>query len=127
MAKKEFTYRGKTIADLKKMSVNDFLELLPSRQRRSMKRGMNDIQKKVLQKIKANKKTIRTHARDMVILPEMIGFTVNVYDGKQFVPVILRDEMLGHVLGEFVQTRKKVEHSAPGIGATKSSANLSVK
>ena len=63
----------------------------------------------------------------MIILPEMIGKTIKVHSGKEFVPVIIIEEMIGHCLGEFVLTRRRVEHSAPGIGATRSSAALSVK
>jgi len=63
----------------------------------------------------------------MIVLPEMLGKLIRVYNGKEYVPVAIEPEMLGHRLGEFTQTRKKVTHSAPGIGATKSSASLSVR
>ena len=127
MAKKEFTYRGKSLEELKNLSMNEIGLLLPARQRRSLKRGLTDQQKVLLKKIKNNKSNIETHCRDMIILPEMIGKTIRVHSGKEFVPVILINEMLGHCLGEFALTRKRVAHSAPGIGATKSSAALSVK
>ncbi len=127
MAKKEFTYKGKTIAELQAMSLDEFMKIVPSRIRRSMKRGFTEEEKKLLMKVKKNKKNIETHCRDMVILPEMVGQTIKVHSGKEFFPVIIQAEMLGHVLGEFVMTRKKVEHSAPGIGATKSSSSLSLK
>lgn len=127
MAKKEFTFKGKTAEELKKMSLNELAQLLPSRQRRKIRRGFTDQHKILLKKIKANKKNIKTHCRDMIILPEMIGFTVKVYQGREFIPVIIEQDMVGHYLGEFVLTRKKVAHSAPGIGATRSSASLSVK
>ena len=127
MAKKEFTYRGKSLEELKNLSMNEIGLLLPARQRRSLKRGLTDQQKVLLKKIKNNKNGIETHCRDMIILPEMIGKTIRVHNGKEFVPVILIDEMQGHCLGEFALTRKMVAHSAPGIGATRSSAALSVK
>jgi len=127
MAKKEFTYRGKSLEELKNLSMNEIAVVLPARQRRSLKRGLTDQQKVLLKKIKNNKSNIETHCRDMIILPEMIGKTIRVHSGKEFVPVILIDEMLGHYLGEFALTRKRVAHSAPGIGATRSSAALSVK
>jgi len=127
MAKKEVTYRGKTLEELKNLSLNEFIVLLPARQRRSLKRGLTDQQKILLKRIKANKKNIETHCKDMIILPEMIGLTIRIHNGKEFIPVMIGDEMIGHYLGEFVITRKKVEHSAPGIGATKSSSALSVK
>lgn len=127
MAKKEFTYKGKTLEELKNISLNDFMILLPSRQRRSLKRGFTDQQKILLKHIREKHGNIRTHCRNMIILPEMSGLTINVYNGKEFIPVTIQNEMIGHYLSEFTITRKRVEHSAPGIGATKSSAALSVK
>lgn len=127
MAKKEFTFKGKAVEELKKMSLNELAQLLTSRQRRTIKRGFTEQQKILLKKIRANKKNLKTHCRDMIILPEMIGTTIKVYQGKEFVPVMIEQDMIGHCLGEFVLTRKKVAHSAPGIGATRSSASLSVK
>lgn len=127
MAKKEFTYRGKTIEELQALSLNDFIKLLPSRQRRSLNRGITDQHKKVLQKVKKKDSNIRTHCRDMVILPEMVGSLIKVYNGKEFIPVGIAPQMLGHYLGEFTLTRKGVKHSAPGIGATRSSASVSVR
>jgi len=127
MAKKEFTYRGKTLVELQRLSLKEMMELLPSRQRRTLKHGFSERQKKVLEKVKQKKRTIRTHARDMVILPEMVGSTISVHNGKEWVPVMIMPEMIGHFLGEFAQTRKKVMHSAPGVGATRSSASQSVR
>jgi small subunit ribosomal protein S19 len=127
MAKKEFIYRGKKLEELKALSLNEFIELIPSRPRRALKRGFTDQQKLLLKRIRANKGNIETHCKDMIILPEMVGITIKIHNGKEFVPVIIQEEMMGHYLGEFVLTRKRVEHSAPGIGATKSSSALSVK
>lgn len=127
MAKKEFTYKGKAIEELKKMSLVELAQLFPSRQKRSLKRGLTDHQKILLNKIRQNQKNIETHCRDMVVLPEMIGSTIKVHRGKEFIPLTIEVDMIGHYLGEFVLTRKRVQHSAPGIGATRSSASLSVK
>ncbi len=127
MAKKEFTYRGMAITDLQKMGLMEFAQMLPSRARRSLKRGMPEVQKRLMEKIEQNKKKLRTHAREMVILPQMVGKQIMVYTGKEFVPVDVQPEMLGHKLGEFAITKKRVAHSAPGIGATRSSASLSVR
>ena len=129
---KEILYKGKNIEDLKNLSLESFITLVNSRQRRSLKRGFTPAQKKLLDKIKkvklgSFKKQIKTHCRDMVIVPDMLGLTILVYQGKEFFPVSISEEMLGHYLGEFAQTRVKVKHSAPGIGATKSSASVSVK
>ena len=133
---KEFRYRGYTIEELLQMPMDKFIELLPARQRRSLKRGLTEEQRKLLQKIRKAKKLmaegkrppkIKTHCRDMIILPEMVGVTVHVYNGKEFVPVHIRPEMIGHYLGEFSITCKKVEHGEPGLKATRSSMFLPLK
>lgn len=132
MAQKEFTFKGKRLDELKELSIQDFAKLLTARKRRSITRGFTNQQKILLKKIeKANagqrKKPIKTHCRDMVIIPKMVGLLILVHQGKEFTQVQITEEMLGHVLGEFTQTRKKITHSAPGIGATRSSAAASVK
>ena len=127
MAKKEFTFKGKTTEELQKMSMNELTQLLTARQRRKLKRGFTEQQEILLRKLRANEKNIETHCRDLIILPEMIGKTIKVHYGKEFMPVTIESDMVGHYLGEFALTRKKVAHSAPGIGATRSSASLSVK
>ena len=129
---KEFNYYGKKIEELQKMDTKDFIKLLPSRQRRSLKRGFNDSQKRLLAKIQKfkdgkTKKPVKTHCRDMIILPGMVGLTIYIHQGKKFLPVVIQDEMVGHYLGEFALTRGAVQHSAPGIGATRSSSAASVK
>lgn len=129
---KVFTYRGKTVEELQKMDLKEFAKLVPARQRRTLTKGFTDYQKKLLKKVKAAKegkysKTIRTHCRGIVIIPEMIGLKILVHNGKEFMPVVIAEDMLGHYLGEMVLTRQRVEHSAPGVGATKSSAAFSVK
>jgi small subunit ribosomal protein S19 len=127
MAKKEFTYRGKTLNELKSLTLNEIAEFMPARARRSLKRGLTDEEKSILKKIKSGDTNLKTHRRDMIILPEMVGFMIRIHNGKEFVAVTIEPEMIGHYLGEFALTRKGVTHSAPGIGATKSSANISVK
>lgn len=127
MAKKEFTYKGKTIEELSKLSLNELAFLFPARQRRTLRRGFTEQQKILLKKIRSNKKNIETHCRDLIILPEMVGRTIKVHQGKELVLINMEPDMVGHCLGEFALTRRKVQHSAPGIGATRSSASLSVK
>jgi len=127
MAKKEFEYKGKTLEELKKLSMAALGELLPARQKRTLKRGFTDQQKILLKLIRSNKPNLKTHCRDLIILPEMVGITIKVFNGKTFMPVSIQEDMIGHYLGEFVLTRKSVQHSAPGIGATRSSASVSVK
>jgi len=127
MAKKEFSYRGKSLDDLRKLSIGEFAKLLPARQRRTLNRGMTEAQKTFLENLRKSQGEVKTHCRDMVIVPEMVGRIVGIYNGKEFFKVTIMEEMIGHCLGELSLTRKRIEHSAPGIGATKSSASLSVK
>lgn len=125
----KFTYRGKTLEELQKMDLIEFRKLLPARERRSLKRGFTEEQKKLLKKMKklGKDKIIRTHARDMIILPEMVGYKFGVHNGKEFVVVEIKPEMIGHRLGEFALTRKRPKHSAPGFGATRSSSHVPLK
>ncbi|MBU2639543.1 MAG: 30S ribosomal protein S19 [Nanoarchaeota archaeon] len=123
----EFKFYGKTVEEVKKLDIKEFMKLIPARQRRSLKRGLNEEKKKFLEKLKKSSKPVKTHLRDMIIVPEMIGKRILVHSGKGFVDVNVNEEMLGRYLGEFVMTRQKVAHSAPGIGATKSSAAVSVR
>jgi small subunit ribosomal protein S19 len=124
--KGEFTYRGKTVSELQELSLEEFAELLPSRERRSVKRGFTEGQKKVLHEFKEGK-NVRTHHRDLIILPEMIGQTIEIHNGKQFVSVELQPEMVGHRFGEFAPTRSKVSHGSAGVGATRSSKFVPLK
>jgi small subunit ribosomal protein S19 len=124
---KIFLFRGKKAEELKKLSLTEFAELLTSRERRSLKRGFTPAQKKLLEALKKDKRDYKTHCRDMVIIPDMLGKSIRVHNGKEFVMIKIIEDMLGHRLGEFAVTRKKVAHSSPGIGATRSSASLSVR
>ncbi|MFH1212363.1 MAG: 30S ribosomal protein S19 [Candidatus Woesearchaeota archaeon] len=125
MVKKIFHFHGKTIEELKELSLEEFAELIPSRQRRSIKRN-SEIHKKILKKVK-EKNEAKTHLRDAIVVPGMVGKTIKIHNGKEFVPVIIQEDMLGCFLGELAMTRRKVNHSAPGIGATKSSSSMSMK
>lgn len=127
MVQKQFTYRGKTVDELKKMTIEDFSKLVPARQRRNLKRGFTEAQKKLLLKIKKSlsgrtKKPVKTHCRDMIVIPEMIDMTIHVYKGKEFGQILIMPDMVGCYLGELTMTRNKVTHSAPGLGATRGSA-----
>jgi len=126
---KKKLYKGKTLEELRKMDVREFAQLLPSRERRSVMRNFNVIEnfiKKCKKDIEKNKMP-KTHMRELVIVPALVGMTIGVHNGKEFVPVKIVREMLGHRLGEFSLTRKAVKHGAAGVGATRSSAALSVK
>jgi len=133
---KEFHYRGLTQTDLSVMSMDEFIRLLPSRQRRSLQRGLSPEQRKLLEAIRKTKETlekgqkttpIKTHARDMIILPEMVGVTLLVHSGKEFTSIEIKPEMIGHYLGEFAITNKPVKHGTPGIGASRSSMYVPLK
>lgn len=124
---KIFKYKGKTIEELQKMSLEGFARLLPSRQRRTLLRGFNDKQKKFLEKLRKSEKPVRTHLREMIIIPEMIFKKVLIYNGKEWLLIDIKPEMIGHRLGEFAPTRKRVLHSSPGVGATRSSKFLPLK
>ena len=126
MAKKEFTYRGKSLEELQQLSVEDFATLVPSRERRRLKRGLMPEQQKLLANLKQENE-VDTQCREMIVLPQMVGKMIRVHNGKEFIPVQIMPEMIAHRLGEFSPTRKKITHSAPGIGATRSSASVSVK
>jgi small subunit ribosomal protein S19 len=129
----EFTYRGHTLEELQDMSVEEVAELLPARKRRSIERGLSVQKEKLLEE--AREKTeeetandpIRTHLRDMPVLPEFVGLTFAVHHGEGFDRVKVEPEMIGHYLGEFQLTRKKVEHGQAGIGATRSSKFVPLK
>ena len=129
----EFTFRGHTLEELQEMEVDEVAELLPARQRRTIRRGLSAGQEKLLDAAReadvedtANN-PIRTHLRSMPILPEMVGITFAVHNGQSFERVKVQPEMLGHYLGEFQLTRNSVEHGQAGIGATRSSKFVPLK
>lgn len=129
---KEFRYRGFTVEQLNSMSTEAILQLLPSRARRSLNRGISDDKRKLLEDVRSQKDgklsgQIKTHARDMIILPVMVGATIGVYTGKEFLSVQVKPEMIGHYLGEYAITNKKVVHGTPGIGASRSSLYVPLK
>ena len=125
--KEEFTYRGHSIADLKKMDLNQLAALLPSRQRRKIKRGFTEEEQKIIDAVKAGEMKIKTHVREMILLPEMIGVTFEIHTGKEWKPVEVMPEMVGHYVGEFALTRKPVNHGSAGIGATRGSKYVPLK
>ena len=125
--KKEFTYRGYTMEELLKMPLADIIELLPARARRTYIRGLNPEQQTFVDKIKESHGPVRTHRREIPILPEFVGKTAMVYNGKEFAQVEIKPEMIGHALGEFAMTRRSVTHSGLGVGATRSSKFMPLK
>ncbi len=129
---KEFLFRGLSKEELDNTSLEKLFQLFNSRQRRSLTRGITDGKRKLIEEMKSAKagklKTpIKTHLRDLIVLPYMVGVTVHVYSGKEFVPLSIRTEMVGHYLGEYVITNKRVNHGAPGVGASRSSLYVPLK
>lgn len=129
---KEFDYRGIPLDQLQNMSLEKLFELFPARARRSLTRGITDGKRKLIEEIKLDKagkskNPIKTHIRDLIVLPYMVGVTVNVFSGKEFVPVAIVPQMIGHFLGEYVRTNKRVVHGAPGVGASRSSLYVPLK
>lgn len=149
-----FRYRGRTLEELLNIPMDELIKLLPARARRSLLRmsdpeirkrmyeyGMLRSEKDEPERLKLLKKVlkakemlakgknvvIKTHVRDMVILPVMVGLTIAVYNGKEYVPVKITPEMIGHYLGEFAPTTKKVEHGEPGLKATRSTLFVAMK
>jgi small subunit ribosomal protein S19 len=132
---KEFSYRGYSLSSLIGMSMDEFINLLPSRQRRSLQRGLTPEQRILLEKLREAKEAqkqgkevnLKTHVRDLIILPEMVGIKIQIHNGKEFVNVEMKPEMIGHYLGEFAITNKPVRHGTPGIGASRSSMYVPLK
>ncbi len=126
--KREFTYRGYTLEELQAMGMEEVLELMPARVRRTYARGLSPEHRIVVDKLREeNGVVVRTHRRDVPILPHFVGREVAVHNGREFVRFEIRPEMIGHYLGEFALTRKAVRHSGPGVGATRSSKFLPLK
>ncbi len=125
--KKEFTYRGYTLEQLQAMPVEEVIGLMTARVRRSYRRGFNPEEQAFIDRVRKTKGVVRTHRREMVILPEFVGRTIAVYNGKEFKEFEIMPEMIGHYLGEFALTRGSVKHSGPGVGATRSSKFMPLK
>lgn len=120
---KDVFYRGKNLEELKKLDVRESAKYLPSRSRRSVLRHFDVIERfvKLCEEKVSSKKKIKTHLRDMIIVPQLIGMNISIHNGKSFNDVLITPKMLGHRLGEFSFTRVKVVHGEAGIGATKGS------
>ena len=129
---KKFEYQGVPLEELESMPMDKLFKLFPARARRSLTRGITDGKRKLIEEIKLAKagklkNPIKTHIRDLIILPYMVGVQINVYSGKEFVPVTIAPEMISHYIGEYVITNKRVNHGAPGVGASRSSLYVPLK
>jgi len=127
--KKEFSFYGLSVEEVQKLTIDEVMPLLSSRMRRTLKRGLTVKQDKLLNDIEKAQPgdQIRTHCRDMIILPSFVGHTINIHNGKEFQRVDIQPHMIGHYLGEFALTRGKVKHTGPGVGATRSSKFMPLK
>jgi len=129
----EFSYRGHTLEELQDMELEEVAELLPARQRRSIQRGLSAEKEQLIETAseageeETANDPIRTHLRDMPVLPEFVDLTFAVHNGQSFERVRVEPEMIGHYLGEFQLTRTDVEHGQAGIGATRSSKFVPLK
>lgn len=129
-SKKEFTYRGLTLPELQALPLEEQIEKLPARARRTLlDRGLTAEQHKLLGRFSTVKPgtPIKTHRRDMIILPLMVGHTISVYQGKEYRNVEVQPEMIGHYFGEFAITRNFRVHGGVGVGATRGSKHLPLK
>lgn len=127
---REFRYRGHSLEELQAMPLDNLLSILPARQRRSLTRGITDEKRKLIEEIKNAKDAknpIKTHLRDFIILPYMVGLTIHIHNGKDFMPVEIKPSMIGHYLGEYAMTNKRVVHGAPGVGSSRSSLYVPLK
>ena len=129
LIKKENTFRGKTLEELKKLDVREFAKLLASQQKRYVLRQFHEIDKFVNRSRNklAKKRPIKTHDRALIVVPELVGMRIQIYNGRAFMPVDLKLEMLGHKFGEFAPTRVRAKHGKGGVGATKGSKSKSKK
>jgi small subunit ribosomal protein S19 len=126
--KREFTYRGYSLEELQAMSLSELLPLLPARARRSYNRGLNKEQQSFMDRLRSEKKDVlKTHRREIIVLPEFVGKKIAVYNGKEYKVIEIIPEMIGHYLGEFALTRTFQKHSGPGVGATRSSKYMPLK
>ncbi len=133
---REFKYKGYSGDQIKRLSIETLMPLLNSRQRRSLDMRlstyMTDEKRKFREELKLSREgkltsPLKTHLRDMIILPDMIGLSVLVHNGKEFIPFTIRPEMVGHYLGEYSITNKRVQHGSPGVGSSRSSLYVPLK
>eukprot|EP00771_Trimastix_marina_P000076 gnl/Trimastix_PCT/108.p1 GENE.gnl/Trimastix_PCT/108~~gnl/Trimastix_PCT/108.p1 ORF type:complete len:144 (+),score=60.24 gnl/Trimastix_PCT/108:44-475(+) len=133
---KKFSYRGIDLSQLLDFDTERLMQLFPARPRRRFERGLKTKPMTLIKKLRKSKRecqvgekpaVVKTHLRNMIIVPEMIGAVVGVYNGKTFNTVEIKPEMIGHYLAEFSISYKPVRHGRPGIGATHSSRFIPLK
>jgi small subunit ribosomal protein S19 len=127
--KREFQLRGYSLDQLKGLTLEELAQILHARARRTIRRGFNAEQQRFLDRLQSTpmEKPVRTHCRDVLVLPAHVGHRVQVHNGKEFKEIEVRPEMIGHYYGEFALTRRFEKHSGPGVGATRSSKFMPLK
>ncbi len=127
--KKELLYKGKTLEKLKSLETREFSKYVGSRTRRTILRQFREIENFVNRANKklSKKKPIRTHQRYLVVVPKMLGMKIQIYNGRNFIPMEVVMEMLGHKFGEFAPTRTRVKHGSAGVGSTKGTRSKAKK
>merc|ERR1712113_113443 len=133
---KKYTYRGISLEELLDKSGTELMELFNARQRRRLSRGLNTKVRNFIRKLRKAKtkapfgekpEVVKTHLRNQIVMPEMVGSIAGVYNGKVFNSVEIKPEMIGHYLGEFSISYMPVRHGRPGVGATNSSRFIPLK
>ena len=126
-------WRGVDEDKIDKVNAEDFYNKTTSRNKRTLKRlKKNPRLKKFIEKVsrikKENpKKMIKTHLRDAIIMPEWVGLTFGIYNGKEFKKIEITTRMVGRRLGYFAHSTGRVLHSGPGVGATRGSKFVPLK
>ncbi|KAK8943429.1 40S ribosomal protein S15 [Platanthera guangdongensis] len=140
---RKFSYRGVDLDALLDISTDELAKIFPARARRRLQRGLKTKPLGLIKKLRKavqffifvkreapqdeKPRPIRTHLRSMIILPEMIGSIIGVYNGKTFNQIEIKPEMICQYLAEFSISYKLVKHGRPGIGATHSSRFIPLK
>jgi len=131
---RKFFYRGLEVHKLLDLTHMELMKLMTARARRRFGRG--NVPMKLIRRLRRAKKDapqgdkpkiVKTHLRNMIIVPEMVASIVGVYNGKDFTQVEIKPDMIGHYLGEFAISYKPVKHGRPGVGATNSSRFIPLK
>jgi len=115
---KVFKYKGKTLEELQALTMEELASILPSNLRRKMNRGFTEAEQIFLKNFRAGQKNLKTHVRDLFVMPEMVGSKISIYSGKEFVQVTITEDMIPMRFGELVPTRKIAQHSGGGAKKT---------
>ena len=133
---KKQIYRGVEIDKLLEMDLKQVIGMFKSGQRRRFKRGVHPkydrLTKKIKQAVKVTPhgekpKAVKTHLRNAIIMPEMVGGIAEVYSGKYWNPVEIKADMIGQYLAEYSMSYKPVKHGKVGHGATRGSKFVSLR